>query len=487
MVMKSLIFVSVQAAEAWNARAAPALRISATRRPCASPTSSSARSRSSPSSCSRPSSSDGERGCVAAALWAFGVNAVTYQPRREGGHAARLLHALRVLLLRPREGRRAGSSRRQKRQPLLASAVSFGLMLASKYFPHYFGLNMLYHHYAKLQASASRASLRAARPPLFYWVVLATFLVANPALLLPQTWKYLAAYSSESLLTHTGYLMGETLYRNVDVDDAVRRHARLLLPALPGRQGAAARALRARRRASALRAALARAGAGVPALDVRACGSCPTRCSARSGCATRSRLMPFVYMMAAVGVVAMVRRAAEWLTLDAHAARQLRVVGRGAAVAVLVFVALPAWAAGTPRRTTRSTPTRSRHARAGHFFPHDEFYDDGLREAIQYVAEHAPAGRDHRARDAGRRPPLPRTLRPRRPPLARHLRPGLRRPQRRRARLRHPPARPHLLREPRRAGRPAHGQRVQEVYEGKLKGATAARSTHAALHKSAEC
>ena len=30
--------------------------------------------------------------------------------------------------------------------------------------------------------------------------------------------------------------------------------------------------------------------------------------------------------------------------------------------------------------------------RAGYFFPHDEFYDDGLREAIKYVSEHAPRG-----------------------------------------------------------------------------------------------
>ena len=30
--------------------------------------------------------------------------------------------------------------------------------------------------------------------------------------------------------------------------------------------------------------------------------------------------------------------------------------------------------------------------RAGYFFPHDEFYDDGLREAIKYVASAAPRG-----------------------------------------------------------------------------------------------
>ena len=30
--------------------------------------------------------------------------------------------------------------------------------------------------------------------------------------------------------------------------------------------------------------------------------------------------------------------------------------------------------------------------KAGFFFPHDEFYDDGLREAIKYVCEQAPQG-----------------------------------------------------------------------------------------------
>ena len=30
--------------------------------------------------------------------------------------------------------------------------------------------------------------------------------------------------------------------------------------------------------------------------------------------------------------------------------------------------------------------------KAGYFYPHDEFYDDGLREAIQFVCEKAPIG-----------------------------------------------------------------------------------------------
>ncbi|MGB8510721.1 MAG: hypothetical protein WCD76_20285, partial [Pyrinomonadaceae bacterium] len=60
--------------------------------------------------------------------------------------------------------------------------------------------------------------------------------------------------------------------------------------------------------------------------------------------------------------------------------------------AVLIFVAAPAWAAlrSIPHYALYTNALAS--SRAGYFFPHDEFYDDGLREAIAYVCEHAPPG-----------------------------------------------------------------------------------------------
>jgi hypothetical protein len=39
-----------------------------------------------------------------------------------------------------------GNDRKLVKRLKNLSAVSFGLMMASKYFPHYMGLNMLYHH-----------------------------------------------------------------------------------------------------------------------------------------------------------------------------------------------------------------------------------------------------------------------------------------------------------------------------------------------------
>jgi hypothetical protein len=60
------------------------------------------------------------------------------------------------------------------------------------------------------------------------------------------------------------------------------------------------------------------------------------------------------------------------------------------ALLFLCFVALPAWLAydAAPHYATYTNALGA--GRAGYYFPHDEFYDDGLREAIGYVAARAP-------------------------------------------------------------------------------------------------
>jgi hypothetical protein len=62
------------------------------------------------------------------------------------------------------------------------------------------------------------------------------------------------------------------------------------------------------------------------------------------------------------------------------------------AAAVALFVGVPAWAAvrAAPHYALYTNALAPRPA--GYYFPHDELYDDGLREAIKYVADHAPRG-----------------------------------------------------------------------------------------------
>jgi hypothetical protein len=102
-------------------------------------------------------------------------------------------------------------------------------------------------------------------------------------------------------------------------------------------------------------------------------------------------LLPFVYMIGAVGIAALVRRMTNALGSDARAASTMR---RSALIilTLLFFVGLPAWTAYAhkPHYALYTNPLA--RARAGYFFPHDEFYDDGLREAIEFVCRRAPEG-----------------------------------------------------------------------------------------------
>jgi hypothetical protein len=387
MVMKSLIFVSVEAAGAWNARASEPWRIS------------------DEAALRLPNVVFGaltvfplfllasffwgrQTGLLAAAMWAGGVSAVTFN-RIAKEDTLLVFFMLWAFYFYVRAKATSGFDPEGKRRHYVAAAVAFGLMLASKYFPHYLGLNMLYHHRAKLR-TREPGEPPGRTPAVFYWVMAATFLLANPSLLLPQTWKYLAAYSSEGLLTHSGYLMGETLYRNVMSatpfwGTPVYFYLLYLLIKVPVPLTVAlvAGLVRCARRW--------REPGPMFLLLMFVLWIVPYSLVGAKWLRYTLSLMPFVYMIAAVGVVAMVRRAAEWLTLT-RAPRGNSAWWLVGALAITVFVALPAYAAWKSKPDYALYTNVLAPGRAGHFFPHDEFYDDGLREAIKYVAEHAPDG-----------------------------------------------------------------------------------------------
>ncbi|HEX8853582.1 MAG TPA: hypothetical protein VF754_08850, partial [Pyrinomonadaceae bacterium] len=276
-----------------------------------------------------------------------------------------------------------------KRRHYALSAVSFGLMLASKYFPHYFGLNMLYHHFARVREREPNEP-RGRTPLFFYPLVAVVFLAVNPAVLLPETWAYLRAYSSEQLLTHHGYLMGERLYQNTMsatpfAGTPLYFYLLFLLIKVPP-----------------------------PVLVAFACGLVwcarrwrepgpaflllmlvlwivPYSLAGAKWLRYTLSLMPFVYITAAVGIAALVRAAAAWL-----AARGLSPATHAPLLAtlaaVLVFVVAPTYTAYKEMPHYALYTNALADKSAGRFFPHDEFYDDGLREAVAHIARVAPQG-----------------------------------------------------------------------------------------------
>ena len=382
MVMKSLILVSVGAASAWNARAPASLRVS-DEAALRFPNILFGALTVFPLFLLTAALFDRRTALAAAALWAFGVNAATYN-RVAKEDTLLVFFMLFAFYFYARAKQTSGFDPRRKRRNYLLSAASFGLMFASKYFPHYFGLNMLYHHHARLR-EREPGEPRGSTPAYFYAAVLAAFLAANPAILLPQTWSYLSAYSSEGLLTHHGYLMGETLYDNVVSKSPfgatpvyfyllfllIKTPPVLLVMLVVGLFVAAKRW---------------REPGPLFVLMMFVLWVVPYSLFGAKWLRYALSLMPFVYMLAAVGVVWAAGRAA------ALARRWgLRGAAAGAAVAIFLLAA-PAWAA------LRSAPHHALYTnllapdRAGYYFPHDEFYDDGLREALRYVAEHAPPG-----------------------------------------------------------------------------------------------
>lgn len=327
---------------------------------------------------------DRRTGLWAAAFWAFGVNAITYNRvgKEDTLMVFFLLFAFYFFIRAKQVDTRNKSAVRKN---LYLSAISFGLMLASKYFPHYFGLNMLYHHWYDVR-ERDPAEPRFTTPLIFFILIGVVFLIANPGLLLPSVWTHLNAYSAEKLLSHTGYIMGETVFPNRMSNSpfwGTPVYFYLLLVAI--------------------KTPLAVLGAFLIGLVVavkerRKFGPSfilfmtilwiiPYSLIGAKWARYVLSFMPFVYMSAAVGatfLVGWLGRVLEKLKAGSWAN------GVAAAVISIVLVLVPAWTvyAAAPHFGLFSNAIGSRYT--AYFFPHDEFYDDGVNEAIRFVCARAP-------------------------------------------------------------------------------------------------
>jgi hypothetical protein len=322
-------------------------------------------------------------GLIAAAFWACGINAITFN--RIGKEDTLLVFFMLFAFyfyLRAKQTDTRNVALRKRNY--LLSGISFGLMLASKYFPHYFGLNALYHH--NFHARKREPEEPAGRTPrLFYIAILVAFIIANPPVLLPQVWRYLNVYMGEKLLVHSGYLFADHLYKNTVSSSpfwgtpiyfyllfmAIKIPLLVLASFLVG---FVVSLKRWRHPAYAF------------VLFMFLLWIIPYSLMGAKWLRYTLSLMPFVYMLAAIGVVELIR----FVSRRLNAAKQARVIV--VAVAMAIFVALPAWIAYSAGPHYALYTNALAANKVGYFFPHDEFYDDGLREAIKFVCDAAPAG-----------------------------------------------------------------------------------------------
>jgi hypothetical protein len=209
------------------------------------------------------------------------------------------------------------------------------------------------------------------------------YLLASPAVLLPEVWEYMNAYMGERLLTHSGYLFAGELYKNNMSSSpfwGTPIYFYLLFLAI---------------KVPLLILAAFLIGLAISIRRWRHVGHAflifmflfwivPYSLIGGKWLRYTLSVMPFVYMLAAVGVVGFIR----WTTAMFTTSKRTVI----SAAIVAIFVCLPAVTAFANRPHYALYTNALAAGKAGYFFPHDEFYDDGLREAIRYVCDVAPAG-----------------------------------------------------------------------------------------------
>ena len=381
MLMKLLIDLSLRAARAWNSMFASSISDEAALR---FPNALFGALTAIPLCLLTAALFDLSTGLWAAALWSFGVTAITFN--RVGKEDTLMVFFMLFAFYLFIQAKLVDRSKNKLVDRLRnLSGVSFGLMMASKYFPHYLGLNMLYHHNYSVRPG-KEGEARWKTPLSFFLLMALAFLIANPAILLPKVWEYLNAYSGEKLLTHTGYLLGDHLYKNNISRSpfwATPIYFYLLWLAIKVPLAVLATCL------IGFIAGLRRwrePGHGFIVFMILF-WIVPYSLMGAKWPRYLLSLMPFVYMSAAVGVVLLIRWTASALSKWNSRGWISGVVTGLLLLATVVMPALTAYG-HAPHYGLYSNIIGDRYT--AYFFPHDEFYDDGLNEAIHFVCLNAP-------------------------------------------------------------------------------------------------
>ncbi len=90
-----------------------------------------------------------------------------------------------------------------------AAAASFAGLMASKYYPFLLGITAAYYNIFKF-VPANKWNMEGARWFRFFVIMGFAFLILNPTIVLPDTWREMLKFSSENRIGHDSYeFMGE--------------------------------------------------------------------------------------------------------------------------------------------------------------------------------------------------------------------------------------------------------------------------------------
>jgi predicted membrane-bound mannosyltransferase len=321
-------------------------------------------------------------GLLSALLWATGIIAITVNRLAKEDTLLVFFTWLGYYLYLRAKGLSITDSKRTTRF-YGASGASFGLMLASKYFPHYLGLNALYYWLfdrGKLRRPLGKRSIL-----IFLGTCAAAFILLDPVILLPSTLKHIVHYVGGSSITHHGYLvMGHMHREDVVGTGGMPRYLYLLLlvikTPIPVLAGLLVGLVEIWKRRESPGASFV--------IFMFIAWILPFSLVGAKWMRYMLAWMPAVYIIAAFGLV----RIWSWLTATASRRMSPRLTPALAAASVVMFIVYPVGVAANSGPYYSLYLNSLGFGRTGYYFPHDEMNDMGLQRAVQYIAQEAPRG-----------------------------------------------------------------------------------------------
>ena len=152
-----------------------------------------------------------EVGLISAALWAFDPLAIGFNRiAKEDTFLIFFFMLANFFWLR---GQRVAESQPERNPERFywATAAAFGAMLASKYVPMMIAITVAYN-YAFQRIPGTRWVIGKKRFLKFFFVMGVVFLICNPTILLPGTWKAMSNFTSYRNMGHDSYEFMGGLY-----------------------------------------------------------------------------------------------------------------------------------------------------------------------------------------------------------------------------------------------------------------------------------
>lgn len=339
-----------------------------------------------------------ETGLIATALWAFDPLAIGFNRiAKEDTFLIFFFLLANFFWLR---GQRVAESQPERNPERFywATAAAFGAMLASKYVPMLIAITVSYN-YAFQRIPVTRWVIGKKRFLKFFFVMGVVFLICNPTILLPGTWKAMSNFTSYRNMAHDSYEFMGGLYPHRFQDwfrgEPWYFYFALIATKLPV-------------------LSLFSFGLGLGLLFRRKSGDgryfmllwfslWALSFMIPGGKFTRylTSVLPAILITAAIGVQFAARRLGR-LCARVFENESLKVYARAALASLVIISAFWSAARAAPHYRLYMSVLGGGPAKAGAYFPQDEFYDAYMQDVMIEIAKRARPN----ARVAGELPSL---------------------------------------------------------------------------------